>query len=127
MTQLVYDIQNTRAHTIAEVHHAYSAAACVTMACQEIVVTPFSSMMIHGMLYGIEGKVSDVTAQNNFIQKQNEDLLRKLFTGVLSKQEIDNVLKGNDLWLYSEDILSRLEKMVIANSNKKGKKKSESI
>ena len=127
-TQLIYDLQNTKAHTIAEVHHAYSAAACFALACKEIVVTDFSSMMIHSLSYGIEGKLSDITNQNNFIQKQNEDMLKKLFTGFLTKDEISSVLKGQDMWLYSNDILARLEKMAVANSGKqKGKKKNETV
>lgn len=107
--QIVNMIQNCQAMCIAEVYSAYSAASVITLACDEIRVMKYSSMMIHNINLGLFGKVNEIASHGNFINAWGNSFIRKIYSGFLTKTEIDSVLSGTDFWFMEEDIKKRLK------------------
>lgn len=107
--QMINMIQNCRALCIAELYLAYSAASAIALACDEIRVMKYSSMMVHNITLGLYGKVNEIASHGNFINDWGSNFLRKVYNGFLTKGEIDSVLSGMDLWFKEEEIKKRLK------------------
>lgn len=107
--QFVNYLLNTPARTMAEVHSAYSAGAIVALACDEVYVARFGSMMIHSLTTESFGKTHELDQHLHFINKYSHEIIRKAFIDFLTPKEIQSVIKGKDIWLYEEEIQKRLE------------------
>ena len=100
----------TQARTVAKIITAYSSGSIVAMACDELKPTPHCTMMIHNASTGAWGKLGDMKAQSTFMENHFKMWFRELYSGFLSGEEIEDVFKGQDIWLREEDIKKRLAK-----------------
>lgn len=110
MIQLYNSLLKTKATTTAEIYIAYSAASMIALACDIINVNKFSSMMIHSASWGNYGKLHEIHSSTNFYNKKIKDIFKQVYRGFLNSKEIDDVLKGKDLWLYEDEIKKHLKK-----------------
>lgn len=124
--QLYNLLQECKGKTIAEIYTAYSCASFIALACDEIQVKEFASMMIHSMSYTNEGKLEEVTASNDFMRKWNSELTNKLLKGFMSAQEIHEVNNGKDFWFLNDEINKRLRKWVPIRKRKEINAKEKS-
>lgn len=69
-------------------------------------------MMIHEASWGVVGKGSNNKSQNDFHVKQTEKLVRKVYEGFITQKEIESVLTGTEFWFDSDEIQSRVDKML---------------
>jgi hypothetical protein len=76
-------------------------------------------MMIHNYSGAAFGKGGEMHSQITFESKWIETLFKEVYINFLSQEEIQNTLKGQDLWLTSSEIVQRL------NERKELKKASE--
>ena len=119
------------APAVAEIHQAYSAGSLIAMSCDAIELNEFSSMMIHTVSGGMAGKAEEIESYSKFITGQNKQIFYKVYEGFLSPTEMEDVFKGQDLWLCSKDIEKRLKnwtpikERVVVKKEKKSKKKVE--
>ena len=105
-------LNNTRAQTLAfTTGSCYSAATLIALSCSTVEVGEFSNWMIHDGSYGVVSKSTDIVNrgifENNFIRK----LFKKVYIPFLSEEELEQVMKGMDLWLTSEEVEERLANM----------------
>jgi len=107
---LLHATVGTQATVVAEiVGECHSAASILALHCDEIFVGPYASMLCHSVRYGYAGKCADVEAYVKHTTKTTEKLMRETYTGFLSEEEIDDLLKGRELYLDSAEIIERLK------------------
>lgn len=109
--QLINHIRNCDATVIGVLHmECASMGSGIFLACDDWEISSFSTMMIHSCSYGAVGKQSDIRSRVDFTTTYNEDFIRQNYTGFLDEDEIQRVLKGEDLYFKSKEIDKRLEK-----------------
>ena len=74
--------------------------------------------MIHNAFGGSVGKMSDVYSE----VEGTKALLYKIFHSVyepfFSPEEVDKVLSGHDIWLDSDQVMGRIDKVCSGDNNK---------
>lgn len=100
---------NTPAKTKARIINAASSGSIVAMACDEIEATPFCTMMIHNASGGVGGKVGDMMAATAYRDGYFREWFGQLYAGFLAPSEIQDVMKGQDIWLKDSEIKARLD------------------
>lgn len=89
-----------------------SGGSLIFFSCPNMKVGDYCHFLIHDGSTGNYGKLSE-----NIMAAQHESrLLKKVYEDVyypfLTKKEISNVLKGQDLYLMSEDLDKRIERAI---------------
>lgn len=87
----------------------YSAASMIALNCHNVVVLDSANMMIHTASFGTAGNTGNVKAYTDFTVKEIEKLLVSTYEGFLTKEEIDKIKTGVEIWLSSEEITKRME------------------
>lgn len=122
--QIINAMHSSQAHIIVSIEaNCHSLGTLIFLAADEFVVHNNCLMMIHNYSSGIWGKGNEQQSMLDGQMKWFNTMAKKLYIPFLSAAEYDRVIRGEDLWLQSEDIRKRLEKMVKPKkSSKKGKK-----
>ena len=108
MLTLIESIRNTEADVLAVITGmAASAASIIALSCPSLMICDGATMMIHSLSYGTFGKESDVRSYTQFMTKQTDKLIRQTYDGFLTKQEIDEVIQGREIWFDAEEIRER--------------------
>lgn len=95
---------------------AYSAGSIILLACPAIVVRPYSRMMCHSAWGGVFGTMDQQRRQLEAETKEINRLAKDIYSGFLSKDEIDQISTGKtEIWLTDKEILSRLDKLAKYN------------
>lgn len=111
--QLVNAMQATQAHVITSVEaEAHSLGTLIFLASDEFVVHDNCMMMFHNFSGSVYGKGHEQQAHLQATIKWFNTLARRLYIPFLSEEEFDRILKGEDIYIHSEDIRKRLERMV---------------
>ena len=107
---LIDAIKQSPAKVIADISGTVaSAGTIITLACDEVIVADHTAFMIHNYsASGISGKAHELKAYQAFSEKSLENAFRTFYKGFLSEKEMNAVIDGQDLWMGSDDILSRL-------------------
>jgi len=84
-----------------------SAATVLTMACDDIVVTPYTQFMIHNYSGGVQGKGKEAKDQMDFVNNEINESFRDYYAGFLTEEEIADVIEDHDIWLNSSQVLER--------------------
>lgn len=88
-----------------------SQCAAIAMQCDDLVTDEMSTMLIHSFSYGAQKDAVGVYKQATFNMKLNETWLNSNFTGMLTEEEREEVLKGADVLLDSAQIEERWAKI----------------
>jgi ATP-dependent protease ClpP protease subunit len=99
----------TKARTKAVLINAYSSGSIVAMACDEVELTPFCSLMIHNASGGTGGKLGDMAGYATFKNDYIAEWFAQLYAGFLTEEELKDVAKGQDFWLKETQIRERLK------------------
>lgn len=111
--QLINAMKYSDAHVICSLEgEAYSLGSLIFLAGDEFVIHDNSIMMIHNFSGGIYGKGNEQVSQLEATIKWFNTLAHKFYIPFISEEELTSVLKGEDLWLQSDEIRKRLNKMV---------------
>lgn len=111
---IINAISQTQARVVAimEGHNA-SLATMIPMVCDEVVVTPYTSMMLHtaqtGGGYGTVHNVAKCTAHGALLIAK---FLRDIYEGFATEEEIVKMIDGVELYLTDDEIKERLEARV---------------
>lgn len=101
-------IKRSKAKVIAHLAGTVaSAGTLITMACDDIVVAPFTSFMIHNYSGGAVGKGHELKARQNFVDKQLNEAFESFYLGFLTKEEMSQVIDGTDFWMGASEIQER--------------------
>lgn len=91
---------------------AHSCASFIFLSCDMWSVSEHSSMLLHTASGGAFGKISEMFASAEHTNKWINNLCTKVYSGFLSPEELDNMLKGQDIYLTAPEIEERLENLV---------------
>lgn len=108
--QFLRVLSEAHAEIIVSVEGAcMSAATLLLLAADSVEITPHSSIMLHDYSSGAYGKGGDLHRQIQHERKWSETLFREVYEDFLSADEITSMLDGKEIWLTSEDTITRLE------------------
>lgn len=108
---LVNVIQNTEADVIAYIDGvAASAGSIIALSCPTVHVAPHATMMVHSAFGGSTGILNNLANHSSFIDKQVRTLMKDVYSGFLTDDELEQVYLGRELWFNSEEICTRLER-----------------
>ena len=98
-------LKETPAHTVAIIEtHAHSAASIIALGCDEIRAQPYAEMLIHSCSYGTGGSHPDIKAYVNHSEKMMNKIIPEVYQGFLSEDKIAEVLRGEQVWLFADEI-----------------------
>ncbi|GAB3254072.1 Clp protease ClpP [Chitinimonas naiadis] len=116
--QIINNMMASAAHVITVLEaRAYSMAAFIFLAGDELVVHDNCQLMFHIYSGSFVGKGNEQQAQVIAFSNWFEKVMSRLCTPFLSLAEIGKVLKGSDLWMDSDEIRRRLDKAQRAPSH----------
>jgi ATP-dependent Clp protease protease subunit len=114
--QIINAMQSTQAQVTVSIEaNCHSLGTLIFLAADEFIVHDNCLMMIHNFSGGVFGKGNEQQSQLEAQIKWFNTLARKLYVPFLSDDEFNKIIRGEDLWLQSDDIRKRLEKMVKIN------------
>lgn len=88
-----------------------SAGSLILFACPNIGVQPMSYVMLHDGSEGAGGKINENLKQAQFSAKLISRIAHSVYEPFFSKEEIDDVLDGKDMWLTSEEVEGRISEV----------------
>ena len=110
--KILAGLKNTKAKTRAVLTGTVaSAGTIISLACDELQCEPYTHFMIHNYSTGTQGKGHEIMEYINFTDKNLRKTFKEIYGGFLTPQEITAVIKGKDMWLETEDVISRWERM----------------
>ncbi len=87
-----------------------SAASMLSMHCDNIYVSPYASMLVHHVAYGIGmNKAADIHQHVTYFNAYSEQFFRDTYQHFLTDEEIQKCLDGYQLYLNAEQIVERLQ------------------
>jgi ATP-dependent protease ClpP protease subunit len=111
--QIINAMQSTQAHVTVSIEaNCHSLGTLIFLAADEFIVHDNCLMMIHNFSGGTFGKGNEQQSQLEAQIKWFNTLAKKLYVPFLSEAEFDRIVRGEDIWLQSDEIRKRLEKMV---------------
>jgi ATP-dependent protease ClpP protease subunit len=110
--QIINAMQSSAAKIITVLDGmAYSLGTLILLAGDEIIINDNCIAMFHNFRGGVVGKGNELTSQLEATVKWFADLAKQIYIPFLSDEELNRILKGEDLWMRSTEIRKRLEKM----------------
>lgn len=107
--QLYNAIKETKGQTIGSLSgNCASAATVLFLACSGWEVCRNCRFMIHAGSWGFGGKYNEMISHADFEKKWQERFFKEVYSGFLTKREISNVLRGGDMYMFADDVVSRL-------------------
>jgi len=98
---------DARVVTILEAR-AYSMGALIFLAGDELIVHDTCQLMFHNYSSALIGKGNEQQAQVVAISKWFEKVIRHVCKPFLTDEEVARILRGEDIWMDSDDIRRRL-------------------
>jgi ATP-dependent protease ClpP protease subunit len=98
---------DARVITILEAR-AYSMGAMIFLAGDELIVHDTCQLMFHNYSSALIGKGNEQQAQVLAISKWFEKVMRQVCKPFLSDDEVGRILRGEDIWMDSDEIRRRL-------------------
>ena len=99
-----------RVVTILEAR-AFSMAALIFLCGDELIVHDNCQLMFHTYSGSLAGKGNEQQAELKAISHWFEKVMSRICSPFLSDIEIDKILKGGDVWMDSDEIRRRLNRM----------------
>lgn len=108
--QFLRCLGETEAHVITSVEGAcMSAATMIFLSGHSYEVTPHSLFMFHNYSAGVFGKGGEMFDQLQFERAWSEKFMSEVYKDFLTTDEIQSMLNNKDIWMTSEQVLSRIE------------------
>lgn len=106
---IVEGLKATHANTTAILIGAcHSAASIIAMYCHDVCVLDGAYSMVHTASFGSHGNTSNVRSHTEFTVRQVEKLLNDTYEGFLTKEELQKVKTGVELWFDADQIRKRM-------------------
>lgn len=112
---------NARVVTILEAR-AYSMAALIFLSGDELIVHDNCQLMFHIYSGIFAGKGNEQQAEVAAVGNWFEKVMSRLCSPFLTDTEIANILKGSDVWMDSDEIRRRLQRLQRAKNAARKKK-----
>lgn len=110
LVSLLTAMQRTNAETVANINgDCHSAASMLAMHCNSVNISPFASMMVHFVSYGVYGKATDIKSQVIHTHETNEQFFRDTYRLFLTEEEIEKCIDGYEIWMDAAEISARMK------------------
>ena len=110
--QIINNMLASEAHVVTVLEaRAYSMAAFIFLSGDELIVHDNCQLMFHTYSSSFAGKGSEQLAEVQALGNWFEKVTTRLCTPFLSAADISHILQGSDLWMDSDEIRRRLERM----------------
>jgi ATP-dependent protease ClpP protease subunit len=110
LVSLLTAMQRTNAETVANINgDCHSAASMLAMHCNSVNISPFASMMVHFVSYGVYGKATDIKSQVIHTHETNEQFFRDTYRLFLTEEEIEKCINGFEIWMDAKEISDRMK------------------
>ena len=110
--QIINNMRASKAHVITVLEaRAYSMGALIFLAGDELVVHDNCQLMLHNYSGSLIGKGNEQHAQVVAIGKWFEKIMSRVCYPFLSQEEISKILRGEDIWMDSDEIRRRLQRI----------------
>lgn len=110
--QIINAMQSSQAKVVTILEStAYSLGTLIFLAGDEMIVHDNCMIMFHNFRGGTGGKGNEQASQINAQIKWFAQLAEKIYIPFLAKDELDRILRGEDIWMHSAEIRKRLEKV----------------
>lgn len=86
-----------------------SAGTLIALSCQELNIDPDASFLFHSMSYGTGGIASHVESYVVHSKELMRRVAEKYYTGILTEEEITNLIRGDQLYFFGDEIKRRLD------------------
>lgn len=99
----------SKAHIICRITGLVaSASTMIAMYADELVVDRFAQFMVHNYSHGTQGTGSQVRAYVEFTDNEFKEVVREIYSGFLSEEEMDKVSNTDkELWFNETQIKDR--------------------
>jgi ATP-dependent protease ClpP protease subunit len=88
-----------------------SAATMIFLHGHTHEITPHSLFMFHNYSAGTFGKGGEMYDQLQFERRWSENFMSAVYKDFLSADEIQSMLNNRDIWMTSDEVAQRLEKL----------------
>jgi ATP-dependent protease ClpP protease subunit len=110
--QFLRVMSDTEATIVTSVEGAcMSAATMIFLHGHTHEITPHSLFMFHNYSAGTFGKGGEMYDQLQFERKWSENFMRAVYRDFLAEDEIQSMLNNRDIWMTSDEVAQRLEKL----------------
>ena len=111
--QIISAMKNSLAHIITVLEgEVCSLGTLIFLSGDEFIVHDHCMFMIHNYSGGAYGKGREIAAQVTATSQEFGKVARSIYSPFLTDDEITRVIQGEDLWMGSDEVRSRLNKMV---------------
>lgn len=111
--QIINAMQTSDAKVVTILEsEAFSLGTLIFLAGDELVVNDHCMIMFHNFKGGVVGKGHEQLAQLEATVKWFTELAREIYIPFLSEEEFERIIKGEDLWMHSDEIRDRIERMI---------------
>jgi len=88
-----------------------SAATMIFLHGHQHEVTPHSLFMFHNYSAGVFGKGGEMFDQLTFEREWSRKFMTEVYDNFLTPDEIQSMLNNRDIWMTSEEVATRLQKL----------------
>lgn len=85
------------------------ASAFFLSDADQYIVGDGATMFCHEIQAGVGGTTSNMSRHMEHLKKTNEDFIKRTYHNFLDEQEIDEILKGVEVFLTADEIKKRLQ------------------
>lgn len=111
--QIINAMQNSEAKIVTVLEaEAFSLGTLIFLAGDELVVNDHCMIMFHNFKGGVSGKGHEQLAQLDATIKWFTAIAREIYIPFLTEEEFDRIIKGEDLWMHSQEIRDRIDRMI---------------
>ena len=125
--QIISAMKSSPAHVVTVMEgEVCSLGTLIFLSGDEFIVHDHCMFMIHNYSGGTYGKGHEQVAQLEAMTREWGKLASDVYIPFLSEDELERVIQGQDLWMGSEEVRDRLQKMIkIMEKEAKDKEKAE--
>ncbi|MCP9758199.1 Clp protease ClpP [Aquitalea sp. S1-19] len=110
--QIINNLLATRARVVTILEaRAYSMGALLFLVGDELIVHDNCQLMFHNYTSALIGKGNEQQAQVFAIGKWFEKVMQNICKPFLTVSELSRILRGEDIWMESDEIRRRLNRM----------------
>lgn len=85
-----------------------SATTIIALACDDLVVAPYTSFMAHNYFHGVQGTGNQVKDYVDFTDRELKRAFKLLYNNFLTEEEIHDITKRDrEVWLNDIEVRTR--------------------
>jgi ATP-dependent protease ClpP protease subunit len=108
--QIIASMKQCRAHVITSLEGTCaSAGTLIFLSGDSFIINPHSTFMVHGYSHFVGGKGHEVKARVQYTEEFFAQIANDFYKDILKPEEIEEVLKGKDIWFDSNKLIERLK------------------